>query len=268
MVATALPLLYFEALDRGDSVWRMAQVASRHHYPLSQIIVPLVPLLITATPAYFRRPSTFISLTARMWPLASLAIYGLSSSGLSGTPLHAFNGITIPLAVLAVEGVQGLGFRRMPGWRLAGIALVAAATVPASAYMLRIAHVFNGPQVQNVNFIAKGERRALDYLRDSRRSGGVLTRGYLGVIVPAETGRHTYLGSCLWSQPGCHTRQSATWHLFKGNMSPQAARAFVRATGTRFLLRDCRSSVDLGRRLGPVVQAVKRFGCARIYEVT
>ncbi len=40
----------------------------------------------------------------RVWPAAALAIYILSASGLSATPLHAFDGITIPLAVLAVRG--------------------------------------------------------------------------------------------------------------------------------------------------------------------
>ena len=38
----------------------------------------------------------------------------VSATGLSATPLHAFQGITLPLAVLAVQGVQRVGWRRLP----------------------------------------------------------------------------------------------------------------------------------------------------------
>ena len=50
----------------------------------------------------------------RIWPLAAILIYVLSASTLSATPLHAFNGITIPLAVLAVTGVRRAAGERLP----------------------------------------------------------------------------------------------------------------------------------------------------------
>ena len=55
----------------------------------------------------------------RIWPVAAIMIYFLSATALSATPLHAFNGITMPLAVLAVTGVQRAGLRAAPA-RAAG----------------------------------------------------------------------------------------------------------------------------------------------------
>jgi hypothetical protein len=267
VAATAIPLLYVGILYLADNTWRMAQAASRHHYSLWAIILPLLPLLITSIPAWFRRPRSFIEIATRVWLAASLAIYALSSTSISGTPLHAFVGITIPLAVLTVEGVQRLGFSRLPGWRLAGVALVAVATIPATVYELRIAHYYPQPSRHNANFIAPGERKALDYLRDDPDPGGVLTRGYLGVLVPARTGRSTYVGDCIWSEPGCSVRQSNVWNLFESGFSPAQARKFVRSTGARFLLRDCRAHAKLRETIKPLIIAAKHFGCATVYEV-
>jgi hypothetical protein len=268
VVATLLPLVYYELLDRLDSNWEGAQIASKHHYSLSGILLPLLPLLIAAALAYRRRPDSFISAATRVWPIAALAIFGLSQTGLAGTPLHAFNGITVPLAVLAIEGVQGLGFRRIPAWRLAGVALVAAATIPASVTMIAGANGWVRPWTYRATFIPHGERRAFRYLAHDKRPGGVLARAtYVGLVVPAQTGRRTYAGTCLWSRPHCQLRIINTENLFRGNVSPTQARAFVRSTGARFLLEDCNSHGDLNKLLGNMVVSERRFGCASVYEV-
>jgi hypothetical protein len=268
VAATALPLLYFEALDRFDSAWRGAQSAAKHHFALSGIALPLIPLLVASALAYRRRPQTFLGTAMRIWPFAALLIYGLSETGLAGTPLHAFAGITLPLAVLAVEGAQSIGFRRLPRWRLAGAALVAAATIPAGIAMLRGAHAYVDPTSYNANFISGSERRALDYLYSHKQPGGVLARNYFGLIVPAETGRRTYIGLCLWSEPHCIRRMNDTIALMDGNDRPAAAQAFVRSTGARFVLQDCESHGDLRLALGPMITATRRFGCATVYEVS
>src|SRR5438105_6780593 len=90
LIATALPLVYFEALDRFDPAWRAAQQAAKHQFALSTIALPLIPLLIAAALAYRRRPRSFLGVAMRVWPFAALAIYALSETGLAGTPLHAF----------------------------------------------------------------------------------------------------------------------------------------------------------------------------------
>lgn len=267
LAATALPLVYFEALDRFDPAWHAAQQSAKHHFALSTLALPLIPLLVASALAYRRRPQSFLGVATRVWPFAALVIYALSETGLAGTPLHAFAGITIPLAVLAVEGVQSIGFSRLPRWRLAGAALVAAATIPATISMLSGAHAYVDPMPQNANFITGSERRALDYLRDDPRPGGVLARNYFGLIVPAQTGRRTYIGLCLWSEPHCITRMNNAIALMDGKYRPAAARAFVRSTGARFVLQDCQSAGDLSAALGTMITSKRRFGCATVYEV-
>jgi hypothetical protein len=267
VIATALPLLYYELLRKLDDNWRYAQAASKQGYSLSGILVPLLPLLIAAALAYRRRPQSFIEAATRSWPLAALVIFGFSQTGLAGAPLHAFNGITIPLAILAVEGVQQLGFRRLPRWRLLGATVVAAATIPASVSTISLANSWVRPYTYRATFVERGEQRALRYLADSRDQGGVLANTHVGLIVPATTGRHTYSGECLWSQPHCDLRMARSNDLFTGAYGPARARAFVRSTGARFVLKDCASSVDLNKLLGPMVVSEKLFGCAAVYEV-
>jgi hypothetical protein len=268
VIATLVPLLYYEALYKFDPVWHAAQQASRHVYSFSGIVVPLLPLIIPAALAYRRRPRTFIDAATRVWPFTALAIFAFSQTGISGTPLHAFDGITIPLAVLAVEGAQSIGLRRLPGWRLVAVALVAAATIPGSVSQLKAAHYWASPQGHNANFIYTGERHALDYLAANRQPGGVLARAtYLGLIVPAETGRRTYVGGCLWSEPNCAARIVNTRDLFLGSLSAGNARAYVRSTGARFLVKDCYSPEVLPKLLGSMIVDTKRFGCASVYQV-
>jgi hypothetical protein len=55
--------------------------------------------------------------------------------------------------------------------------------------------------------------------------------------------------------------------LFTGAYDPARARAFVRSTGARFVLKDCASTADLTRLLRPLVVSEKRFGCATVYEI-
>jgi hypothetical protein len=268
VIATLLPLLYYEGLYRFDPAWHAAQQASRHVYSFSGIVVPLLPLIVPAALAYRRRPRTFIDAATRVWPFTAIAIFIFSQTGISGTPLHAFDGITIPLAVLAVEGVQSIGFRRLPGWRLVAVALVAAATIPGSVSQLKAAKYWASPQGHNANFIYTGERQALDYLATNKTPGGVLARAtYLGVVVPAETGRRTYAGGCLWSEPHCVVRIVNTRDLFIGAMSPANAQAYVQSTGARFLLKDCYSPEVLPKLLGSFIVDTKRFGCASVYQV-
>jgi hypothetical protein len=264
---TGLPLLYYFLLGNADLSWQLARVASHHSFPLWSIGLAILPLLAPAMLAYRQRPQTFLATATRAWPPAALAVFLLSASGVSATPLHAFQGITIPLAVLAVQGVQHIGWRRLRYQPAIAVAVVALVTVPATADELRIAHQLASPTQDNANFITHDERAALDFLQDDRVPGGVLTRSYLGAVIPGKTGRRTLVGDCLWSQPHCFDRVHAAQALFDGTLSPRAARRFVRRTGARFVLADCNSRADLRRALDPLLLSVQRFGCATVYEI-
>ncbi len=264
---TGLPLLYYVLLGRADISWRLAQDAGMHSFSLVSILLAIAPLLLPAIIAYRQRPSGFLAVATRAWPLAALAVFVVSSAGFSAAPLHAFQGITLPLAVLAVQGVQAVGWRRLPYARWMIALMLAAFTIPSTAYQLNNARRLAAPTPDNANFIERDERSALDYLADDRDPGGVLTRSYLGATVPEKTGRRTLVGDCLWSQPHCFQRVDVAQALFDGTLRGPAARRFVRQTGAAFVLADCSTSADLTKTLRPLTVAIHHFGCATVYEL-
>ena len=264
---TALPLLYYVLLGRTDPSWALARDASKHAFSFWSIALAIAPLALPAIAAYFKRPTNFLEAATRSWPIAAVVVFVLSATAVGATPLHAFQGITIPLSVLAVEGLLMIGWRRLPGRLLIGAALVAAFTIPATVDELKLARQLASPTPENPNFITKDEHHALNYLAKTPDRGGVLTRSYLGALVPAKTGRRTFVGDCLWSQPGCYTRVGTAQQLFAGTLPTGQARTFVRESGARFVLADCEATADLGHVLAPFNPTVHRFGCASVYEL-
>jgi hypothetical protein len=267
VIATAAPLLYYAILGRVDLSWQLARVASRHAFPLWTILLYLLPLMVPAALGYRGRCRGFLDAATRCWPLAALALFELSATALSATPLHAFQGITLPLAVLAVQGVNRIGFGRLAHRRRIAVLAVAVATIPGTIGELTTARSLAAPTPNNANFITADEARALDYLAHDPVPGGVLTRSYLGAVVPAKTGRRTLIGDCLWSEPNCYARTDAAQSLFDGSLGPRAARTLVRQSGARFLLGDCQSTADLSQTLGRLVVSTHRFGCATVYQL-
>jgi hypothetical protein len=279
LVGTGLPLLYYVLLGHLDLSWQLARQASKHSFSIWPILIYIAPLLLPALFAYRRPIRGFLDAATRSWPIASFVVFVLSATAAGATPLHAFEGITIPLAVLAVQGVQTESFahlvRRLRTWRLPGRprrrtivwAIVALAIVPGAIFQLNLARQLALPTRDNANFIDRDERSALDYLADRREPGGVLTRSYLGALVPSRTGRHTLVGDCLWSEPQCLKRGDVAKRLFAGTLGPRNAKLFVRRSGARFLLADCQTQANLRHVLGSMVVGVKRFGCASVIEV-
>jgi len=267
VVMTALPLAYYALLEQTDGSWRLGRVASNHTFPAWSILLEIAPLLLPALLAYHGRPRSFLTAATRIWPIAAFAVFGVSTTALGATPLHAFQGITIPLSILAIQGVRRAGFRRLPHRLLLGSLAIAAFTIPATWYQLDNARGLVAPRPGTANFITPDEHRALDYLANDRTPGGVISRSYLGALVPGETGRHTLVGDCLWSQPHCSARLLAVRRLFEGSLTPSSARRFVLGSGARFLLADCRPNANLDKLLRPIIRSVHRFGCARVYEI-
>jgi hypothetical protein len=224
-------------------------------------------LVVPAVFAYRGRTQTFIAAVTRVWPIAAVAVWGLSASQVSATPLHAFDGIAIPLSILAIQGVRRIGFGRLPRPRLAGAVAVAVFTVPATVFLMHQAAVLAAPTSGNPNFINADERTALRYLAHDPQKGAVVSRFYLGSVVPGATGRSTYVGDCLWSEPQCLSRAYQVQELFNGGMSQAEALTFVRSTGARFMLADCTAPSNLSQMLAPVTVSLTRFGCAAVYEL-
>lgn len=265
---TVLPLLYYAALGRADLSWRLARGASRHEYPLWSLLLAILPLLIPALLAYRRRARSFLGATTQAWPGAVLILYFVSASALGATPLHAFQGISIPLAVLAVQGVMSVpALRRLPRPGLIAAAVIGLVTIPNAVFELANAAHVAAPDPINPTFIHRDERDALNYLAKDPKPGGVLSRSYLGALIPAKTGRRVFVGDCLWSQPHCFERVHGARVLFGGGMTRIQARTFVRQSGAAFVLSDCESTANIPRLLGPMVVSTEQFGCARVYEL-
>ncbi|MGI8411390.1 MAG: hypothetical protein ACR2LV_01980 [Solirubrobacteraceae bacterium] len=264
---TAAPLAYYAILGQTDVSWQLAREASKHAFSFFSIALAIAPLLLPAMIAYRGRPESFLAAATRAWPIAAFALFALSGTDLGATPLHAFQGITIPLAILAVEGIQRAGYRQLPYRMAIGTLAVALLTIPATALELSDARKLLAPSAENGNFITPDERAALDYLAHDRAPGGVLTRSYLGAVIPGWTGRHTLVGDCVWSEPHCLGSTRVAQTLFDGTLGQDAARSFVQRSGARFLLADCQASADLKKLLGPIIGSVQRFGCAAVYEI-
>ncbi len=270
---TALPLVYFAALVHFDAVWQREREAALSTYPVWLVVKAFVLLVLPAALAYRTRATSFIALTARVWPFAIVVIFAVSEWQGSGST-HALLGATVPLGVLAVEGVRTLPGSEVskrlprPAVSLPALAVVAIAalTIPGTIYMLKYGQKSVKPRRGNANFISHGESEALSYLAHDPQTGGVLTRFYLGMVVPAQTGRQTYTGNCYWSEPNCRYRSVTAEELLAGELSPQKARAFVQSTGARFVLGDCRAT-NLTATLQPITSAVHRFSCATVYVV-
>lgn len=267
---TLVPILYYVLLAKADRSWHLAQTASKHSFPLWSIAVELAPLLIPALLAYRKYPRTFLGAATMVWPIAAFVLFAVSTTRFAATPVHAFQGITIPLAVLAIVGLKGIGFSRIRYSAVLGALLVAVFTIPATYKEMSLAQRMVRYRPGDNNFITKSEKHALDFIANDPHPGGVVTRTYLGELVPGVTGRNTFVGDCLWSQPACHVRQGDVLDLFQGTSSPTVARQFVAYLITkkaRFLLEDCESHANLSQLIAPLIISAHHFGCASVYEV-
>ena len=261
------PLVYYLALGHLDINWDMARQNSKHAFSFWSIAIAAAPLAVVAALGYRGRPADFLELSLRLWVPAALVIYVLSATALSATPLHAFNGITIPLSLLAVKGVRESGLARIPRGRLlAGVAVLLGPCPPTSTRW-PTPTPSSSPQANNANYIRADEQPAIRYLAKEHEPGGVLSQFYLGDMVPGFTGRQVFVGDCLWTEPRCIPRSEAADRFFWGQMTKAGARRFARQAGARFVLASCDPHVDLRRWLGSMVVATRRFGCAAVWEL-
>jgi hypothetical protein len=208
---TGLPCLYYLLLAHFDTSWALAQVAARHEFSFWSIAIGVAPLMVVAGLGYRGRPRTFLELMTRVWLPAAVLIYGLSAAGLGATPLHAFNGISAPLAVLAVMGVQRGGWVQMPRGRLVSFVAILVATIPANADMLAAARHFALPTAGNADFITLHERAALDFLQRDPNQGGVIAQFFWPrPYRRARAARRRSATACGRSRTAWHSRGALT----------------------------------------------------------
>ncbi|MGH2910523.1 MAG: hypothetical protein ACRDK8_14685, partial [Solirubrobacteraceae bacterium] len=241
---------------------------ARHSFSWSATLLAAAPLLACALLGYRGRPRDTLELLLRAWAPAALVIWVFSRSAIGATPLHAVGGLPLPLGVLAVRGVHRAGLDRLPRARLIACLAIALVTVPATAYTMGYAHTFLEPAAASGDYVSHGESAALGYLASSPVPGGVLSAFRLGQAVPGITGRATYVGDCLWSEPRCDVRKRDTVALLAGRMNTARARSFVAFTSARFVLGGCGADRRrVSAQLAPLLAATRRFGCATVWQL-
>jgi hypothetical protein len=269
-------LLCYVILRETDTSWELAQKAGHRNWALWMVLVTLAPLLLPALPAYRDRSETFLDIATRVWPAAALAVFFVAQTPRASGALHVLLGLSVPLAVLAVQGVLKGSSILVTRPRVTTVVLLAL-IAPPLIYQLDRAHdvVQDSLRVSETGnrasprFIDPGERDSLAWLRDDPRDGGVMANGYLGVLVPGETGRATYVGNSYWSggSTSAFFASGAVNALLSGTMSVADSRQLVRSSGAAFILAGCAKHVDLASRLPGSVSRARRFGCADVFVI-
>jgi len=264
LVAIALPLAYYALLDHTDPTWRLAERSLAGGLPAWKVLLMLAPLLGPALLAYRVTARSFTAAALRTWPPAALGVYLANEHGLGNEPAHALLGISIPLAILATEGVSTIRWPAVTPRRILATLALLALTAPQAMSEFtskwRYVRPTAGP-------ITSSDWQAIGYLARDPEPGGVLAGFPLGRYIPAETGRRTYIGDVFWSEPHPQQRELEVARLLAGRIPPAGARAFVLSTGARFLLADCTARASLRRELAPIIRATHPFGCATVYQL-
>ena len=108
--ATLAPLLYYFVLSLTDPSWELAAEANEAigRLPVWTVLVALLPLAVPAALGV-RRPDTLGEAMLLVWAPASVLVFLFLSPSFAQ---HALEGVSIPLAVLAIRGIAGSSDQR------------------------------------------------------------------------------------------------------------------------------------------------------------
>jgi hypothetical protein len=262
LAATAAPLVYYLLLSLLDPSWEMAgRVNDLPRWPWWVLVAGLGPLALPAAVAYRLPAIGFAAVALRAWPLAGLLVYFQPA----GTfPFHALQGLALPLAILAVLALRAwLGERRLP----LAVAVTAVLVLCAVGTAYRVAELADAVHLgRQPFFLEPSERDALRHLEREAEPGGVLAPVYSGIVVPAYTGRETWIGAGSWT-PRQPERTEQAEALFGGRLTAAQAEALVRRSGARFLYSDCHGRADIADVVAGFTEPPRRFGCAAVWRV-
>ena len=242
---TGAPLLYYVILGRAD-----LSLASGARGQQALVLAGVDPDRDRAADAARRcsRTAGGPRRSSRRPPAPgrSLAfgVYFLSGTGRSATPLHAFQGITFPLAVLAIEGLQ-----MHPLGAVGAAALVVGPCSRWPRFRRRATSSTTPPSWrprprQRATSSPRDERDALKYLAKSPEPGGVITQGYLGALVPGHHRAPDPARRLPVVRARLHGRGVVAGKLFEGAERAIGEPAAARTKAT-LVLADCKAKGDL-----------------------
>jgi hypothetical protein len=268
VIFTGPLVAYYAYLSRTDGSWeRAADANAGDLFEWWILVVSLVALALPAALAYRRPPRTFQQVAVRVWPVVAIVTY--VALGVADEPLpgHALQGVTIPLAVLAVAGAATIRKRARRPVTLAAVAIAVLVLIAPGAAR-EFEHARDAvEQPAGPMFLRDAERDAMTYLDEHDDPGGVLAPVFVGQAVPALTGRETWVGHPSWTSD-YQLRVAIAESLFSGAFAPGTAQQIVLDSGVRFLFSDCaHRRVDLSASLQPILAGAQRFGCSVVYEL-
>lgn len=268
-LAVGVPGLYYLILSHVDPGWELAGKSNQAGaqdlwaWPWWAIVLVLLPLALPAAFAYRRGSARdWQSMAVRLWPAAVLLVY-LQPFGTF--PYHSFQGLQLPLAILAVLGVRSVWPRISWPWV---VAILVVMVVPGTIHK---ATVFENSVKSGGDpyYVFPGEVALLKHLEHDPRAGGVLGPTYAELLIPARTGREAYVGPFSWT-PDWQYRAEHANDLFEGRLTGAAARRFVIQSRARWLFADCRplDLPALEKSIAPLLaRPPQHFGCATLYEL-
>ena len=272
LAGVALPLLYYLILPRIDAGWATPGRGSGPHQPGMPLLGWLTtfgPVALASIPGWRTRATSDRQRLLRLWPIAVLITFVAVPTG----KFHAFAGVSVPLALLAVQGWRRVLEERRQGGRNprvlrflvgAGVVVLVFGAAPATTWLL----IKRRLDIQAVAELDRPDADALDYLARQPR-GGVLSTSKVGIWVPALTDDSTYVGHVVWS-PQWSQRRNYVSRLFhfrgKRPLSPTAALALIEQPGARYVLEPCGARAKLWPLLEPRGYSRHAFGCATVYS--
>jgi hypothetical protein len=264
-VAALMPIGYYWALSRVDPAWHVAAHQNSLPWPPAwTVAVALGPLLLCALWSVSPRPRAVGDRLLILWPLAALVTYAI----LPPYPFHAMNGVTLPLAVLAVRTWPRVtGFRPVRysprRWVLA-IAAIGAVCLPGMIFScLALRSALRSPTPTYL--LTSSQRRALDWLQDHGERGGVASEQDLGEAVPVFTDRPSWLANPVWTRDH-RQRNDLIARILTGKLRGRTARRALLGTGATYLLLGCDDYLPPGD-MPPAARLEARFGCVRVIQL-
>ncbi|MEA2496737.1 MAG: hypothetical protein QOJ29_4648 [Thermoleophilaceae bacterium] len=262
LLATGAPLAYYRLASASDP---RLELTDRNTLlataPLWVVLAALAPLLIAFAGIDGKRLDTLRERQLVIWPLVSLLCYWRVD--VSWQPYFLL-GTTLPLAILAVRGAN-----RISAMRRTSIAVfaVAAVTIPGVVFATNFLRQREYGEARQLYALKSADARALDYVEHQKRPGSVLGSGFLAPAAWAFTGRTSWAATPLVS-PEYTVGKAEAAKLFEGRISARGSRRFVARTDATFVVQGCDEPVrDLATRLGPLLRAEHRVGCATVYEL-
>ena len=272
LAGIALPLLYYLILPKIDAGWATFSRGPGPHragIPLLGWLTTFGPAALASVPGWRTRATSDRQRLLRLWPIAVLITFVAAPTG----RFEAFAGVSVPLALLAVQGWRRVLEKRRLGGRnprvlrflvTAGVVVLVFGAALATTRLL-IKYRLAGRAVAQLD---RPDADALDYLARQPR-GGVLSTAKVGIWVPALTDDSTYVGHSIWS-PQWARRRDHVNRLFddpgQRPLSPTAALALIEQPGARYVLEPCGAREQLWPLLEPRGYSRHAFGCATVYS--